>query len=237
MKPPPSTSTLRSIAPSLALLFAAAVAGAANAAVVADGRSAAALSLLETAKQELGSGQPEHAAVLIERALRIDPSNPALWHYLGLARRELGDSAQADAMAAKSRSLTGADRSLRARNAPAVRQIAPAVGATVPPTNDSARTWSSLRGWFGARREPAAASRYKPQARPRITARDFDRGESAASSEECQVWSVDERGRRQSWIMKCDDARRYAERSGSSVIIKTGAASVPRYRGAKAAQQ
>jgi tetratricopeptide (TPR) repeat protein len=200
---------VRSIVPSFVLLIAIFGAGAA----VADGRSAAALSLLETAKQELSTGQPEQAAALIERALRIDPSNPTLWHYLGLARRELGDTAQADAMAAKSQSLAGTDRALRARNAATTSEITPALGGTVSSANDSARTWSSVRSWFGSRREPSA------------------------SSEECQVWFFDEHGRRQSWIMKCDDARRYAARGGSAVMIKTSAATERRYQGANEPQQ
>jgi tetratricopeptide (TPR) repeat protein len=223
---------LRSIVRSVVLLVAAC--GAATA--VADGRSDAALSLLETAKQDLRTGQPEQAAALIERALRIDPSNPALWHYLGEARRELGDTAQADAMAAKSQSLTGADRGLRARTAPA-REITPALGGAEPRATDSARTWSSLRSWFGSRREPAAASRNPAPARPRIAARDSTRSEPATSNEECQVWFFDEHGRRQSWIMKCDDARRYAARGGSAVMIKTGTATERRGRGSNETRQ
>lgn len=201
MQPLTQGRTLRSIVLLLVAAFAANVA-------VADGRSAAALSLLETAKQDLSTGQPEQAAALIERALRIDPSNPALWHYLGLARRELGDIGQADTMAAKSRSLAGVDRELRARNAPSTSELAPALGGTGPRAKDRGRTWSSVRDWFGGRREPSAASR----------------SERATSSEECEVWLFDEHGRRQSWIMKCDDARRYAARGGSTVMIKTRAA-------------
>jgi tetratricopeptide (TPR) repeat protein len=231
----PSKRTVRSIVPACALLIVAAVTGAANAAV-ADGRSAAALSLLETAKQDLSTGQAEAAAALIERALRIDPSNPALWHYLGLARRDLGDTLQADAMAAKSRSLTGADRALRARNAPPTNEITPALGSTAGPrTTDGARAWSSVRSWFGSRREASASPRNA--ARPGIAARDSTRSERLPSSEECQLWFFDERGRRQSWIMKCDDARRYAARGGSAVMIKTGAAAAQGSRSSNEAQQ
>lgn len=219
--------------PSVVLLVAAFGTGAA----VADGRSDAALSLLETAKQDLRTGQPELAAALIERALRIDPSNPALWHYLSEARRELGDTAQADAMAAKSRSLTGADRGLRARNGPATREITPALGGTEPRATDSARTWSSVRSWFGSRRDPSASSRYAAPARPGTAARSSTRSEPATSSEECQVWFFDEHGRRQSWIMKCDDARRYAARGGSAVMIKTGTATERRNRSSNETRQ
>src|SRR5262245_49089845 len=105
-----------STAPRFAMLIAVLGAAAANVAA-ADGRSDAALSLLDKARQSLSAGQADEAAVLIERALRIDPGNSTLWHYLSVARRELGDTAQADAMAAKSRSLAGAERNMSARNA------------------------------------------------------------------------------------------------------------------------
>jgi predicted Zn-dependent protease len=65
--------------------------------------------LAETAERELGAGQLEQASALLERALRIEPRNPTVWHYLGLASLELGNTAQADAMAAKSRSLVAGD--------------------------------------------------------------------------------------------------------------------------------
>ncbi len=223
---------MRSIAAYLVVLVAALGAGTADAAVT-DGRSAAALSLLETAQQSLSTGQPQQAAILIERALRIDPGNPTLWHYLGVARRELGDSAQADVMAAKARSLTPADRSLRARNA------APAVGApatfdddAVARADESARTWS-FRSWFGARREPSVSYR---NTRPGLATRNSARDEHAAANQYCEVWTFDERGRRQSWIMQCDDAQRYAARGGAAVMIKTRSAD-RRDRGPGRAQQ
>lgn len=223
---------MRSTAPRFAVLVA--VLGVAANVALADGRSDAALSLLETARQNLSAGQPDQAAVLIERALRIDPGNPTLWHYLGVARRELGDTAQADAMAAKSRSLTGADRSLSARNAALPSN---ATGAfdddTARRASDSARTWS-FRNWFGAQREPSVSYR---DSRASPGARRSTRSEPTTTDDHCEVWTFDERGRRQSWIMKCDDAHRYAARGGAAVMIRTRADLERRYRGSNATQQ
>ena len=84
---------------------------------VRSGESAAVAALLDSVDQELAAERPEQALALLERALRIEPRNAALWHYLGLANLELGHYARAEAMAAKSRSLAGGNRTLRTRNA------------------------------------------------------------------------------------------------------------------------
>ena len=115
---------MKSIAPALALLlgvFGAVATHSATAlerqddelrtlrAATSRGQNPAVLALLETAERELGAGRPEQASALLERALRIEPRNPTAWHYLGLANLELGNTTQADAMAAKSRSLVAGD--------------------------------------------------------------------------------------------------------------------------------
>ncbi len=118
-----SRRTMRSTAPVLALLAGAAcmVAASFAAAAVEDTSSAAGtsavLSLLETARHELNAGRPQQASTLLERALRIQPSNAAVWHYLGRARLDLGNYEQAAAMATKAHSLGGTDRALRVSNA------------------------------------------------------------------------------------------------------------------------
>ena len=115
---------MKSIAPVLALILAALAAVATRSATALEreddelrtlraansrGQNPAVLALLEAAERELGAGQPERASALLERALRIEPRNPTVWHYLGLASLELGNTAQADAMAAKSRSLVAGE--------------------------------------------------------------------------------------------------------------------------------
>ena len=119
---------MKSITPALALLLGACGAVATHSATALErqddelrtlraatsrGQNPAVLALLETAERELAAGRPEQASALLERALRIEPRNPTVWHYLGLASLELGNTAQADAMAAKSRSLVAGDRGLR----------------------------------------------------------------------------------------------------------------------------
>ena len=128
---------MRSLAPALALAalvgtLCAATANVAAAAVERPG--AAVLSLLDSARAELGAGRPQQASTLLERALRIEPQNPTVWHYLGRARLELGDYAQAAAMATKSHSLTGNDRALRVGNAELLSSALQSSGRTATDT-------------------------------------------------------------------------------------------------------
>src|SRR6185503_18458459 len=144
---------MRSIGPALALLVAAlsVIALDATAAVerlsdeVRAGRftnrpltlsgrgNEAVQALLEDADRELAAGRPEQASLLLERALRIEPRNPTVWHYLGLARLDAGDYAQAEAMASRSQSLAPDDWALRTRNARLVTTARRASGQTAAP--------------------------------------------------------------------------------------------------------
>jgi hypothetical protein len=217
---------MRSLAPALALLVAALSAVAAYPAAGVeraepDGRNAAALSLLETAKQELNAGRAEQAAVTIERALRIDPQNPTLWHYLAVARRELGDATQADVMTAKSRSLTAPEPP--ARN---LRDMAD-------------QLWSSARG-FGQRDDDAATSptrssfagsRFEDGYSDDVTAYDRSRNyrpsrARATPRDECRVVAGD-----RSWIVPCDEVQRYFSSSADSTSRRSSraAAALERY--------
>lgn len=56
------------------------------------------------------------AVASIERALRIEPRNAYLWNRLAHLRLEQGQSTRAVELAAKSRSLAGADNKLKADN-------------------------------------------------------------------------------------------------------------------------
>jgi tetratricopeptide (TPR) repeat protein len=84
-------------------------------AVFADSR-AAVITLLNEAKTFYEQGQNEQAAALLERALRIDPRNPALWHNLAGIRLQQEDWMRAANLAAKSNSFAGDNRWLRVRN-------------------------------------------------------------------------------------------------------------------------
>lgn len=74
------------------------------------------LALVDTAQTELSVGRPDAAAAALERALRIEPRNPILWHELAKARLHQNRYAQAAALAAKSNALPAAGNALKAAN-------------------------------------------------------------------------------------------------------------------------
>ena len=151
---------MRSIAPVLVVLGAGAIATNSMAALedaqAPAGGNPAVLALLQIAEQDLGAGRTDEAAILLERALRIEPRDATVWHYLGMARLEQGKFAQAEAMAAKSHSLAAEDRSLRARNAGLMAAAQHAAGKPVSvPSNEP--PVPPLERLFGAEVEPASA--------------------------------------------------------------------------------
>jgi tetratricopeptide (TPR) repeat protein len=143
---------MRPITPALALLVAAFGAAGPDSAAALEraprGGNPAVLSLLEAAEQDLNAGKPAQAVVALERALRIEPRNPTLWHYLGLARFNQGSYLQAEAMAAKSHSLASADRSLRGRNAGLMAAAQEAAGkpVDVPSLESPVPAWERALG-------------------------------------------------------------------------------------------
>lgn len=76
----------------------------------------AVVALLERARQEAGSGRRESAGASLERALRIEPRNPWLWHELARLRLTQGQYAQAVSLSQKSNSLAVRERTLQALN-------------------------------------------------------------------------------------------------------------------------
>lgn len=78
--------------------------------------SSAVVALLETARQQAANGQDEQAAANLERALRIEPKNPWLWHRLGVLRLQQGDYRAAIDLANKSNALAAGNRRLMAGN-------------------------------------------------------------------------------------------------------------------------
>jgi hypothetical protein len=216
---------MRSLAPSLALLVAALSAAAANPVAglerpEPDGRNAAALSLLETAKQDLTAGRAAQAAMTIERALRIDPQNPTLWHYLGVARRERGDATQADVMTAKSRALTAQEPPPRT-----VRDMADQLWSSArslsqwgddgPTTRSSFAGQRPADGYLG---EDDTAYERSPSRQPRSA--------RAAPRDECRVVAGD-----RSRLVPCDEVQRYFSSSDDSISRRSSraAAALERY--------
>ena len=72
--------------------------------------------LMESARADSAAGRLSTAAASLERALRIEPRNPRLWHELARVRLKQGEYAQAESMAARSNSWAGDDGALRAQN-------------------------------------------------------------------------------------------------------------------------
>jgi predicted Zn-dependent protease len=73
-------------------------------------------SLMEKARAQNAVGQPDLAGASLERALRIEPRNPVVWQELARVRLSQGQYLQAEHLAAKSSSLAGNDRTIRAEN-------------------------------------------------------------------------------------------------------------------------
>lgn len=96
----------------------------------------AASALLESAAQSLHAGQLDQAAATLERALRIEPRNPAILHYLGQTRLQQGQYQQAESLAAKSNTLAGRDFDLRERNAWLVAEARQAAEQDLAPAVD-----------------------------------------------------------------------------------------------------
>ncbi|MDH4550470.1 tetratricopeptide repeat protein [Pseudomonas sp. BN607] len=87
--------------------------------------------LIEAASQQYEHGELDQAAATLERALQIQPGNPATLHYLGVLRLEQGQYDQAEVLAARSNLRVGSNLALRNRNyqlieaAQAARQARP----------------------------------------------------------------------------------------------------------------
>jgi predicted Zn-dependent protease len=76
----------------------------------------AVLALLDRAHMDSEAGRRDVAGASLERALRIEPRNPWLWHELAQLRLAQGQYAQAVSFAQKSNSFARRDRSLQSRN-------------------------------------------------------------------------------------------------------------------------
>jgi tetratricopeptide (TPR) repeat protein len=76
--------------------------------------SAASSALVAQAQVQSKNGNTMGAASTLERALRIEPSNPLLWIELGRLRLEEKNAAQADSMGRKALALATGDRATQA---------------------------------------------------------------------------------------------------------------------------
>ena len=80
------------------------------------GESSPVAALVASAREAAEAGQPGRAAAALERALKVEPRNPRLWHRLALVRLGQGRHAEAVALALRSKSLTAGDPDLDSRN-------------------------------------------------------------------------------------------------------------------------
>lgn len=73
-------------------------------------------SLMDAARVDMANGKPDGAVASLERALRIEPRNPMLWHELAKLRMQQGQYQQAEGLAARSNGWSGNSKALRANN-------------------------------------------------------------------------------------------------------------------------
>lgn len=136
-------------------------------------QNSASLVLLESATQDLNNGQLDQASADLERAVRIDPNNASLWHYLGQTRLHQGHYQEAEAFAAKSNTLVGNDAALRARNTwlinAARHSLNPPPPATTTATTAPAAALPARFNQGVSRPESNTTPEALPPAEPQIT--------------------------------------------------------------------
>jgi len=76
----------------------------------------AVIALLDLARTDNQAGRREAAGASLERAIRIEPRNPWLWHELAQLRLSQGQYEQTISLARKSNSFAGPDRRVQALN-------------------------------------------------------------------------------------------------------------------------
>lgn len=95
--------------------------------------NSASTALIETASRQYENGQLDQAAATLERALQIQPNNPATLHYLGVLRLQQGQYQQAQTLAARSNMRVGGNAPLRNRNFQLIQAAQQAQATDAPP--------------------------------------------------------------------------------------------------------
>lgn len=78
--------------------------------------SPAVIELSARAREALDSDRPDAAAQFLERAIRIEPQNGALWHQLARVRFQQGNYEQARQLATRSNALLTGNSTLKTSN-------------------------------------------------------------------------------------------------------------------------
>lgn len=76
----------------------------------------AVVSLVNAAQSDINNGKYDAASATLERALRLEPRNPALWNQLAKLRMQQGQYQQAEGLAARSNGWSVNNKILRAEN-------------------------------------------------------------------------------------------------------------------------
>jgi Flp pilus assembly protein TadD len=95
--------------------------------------NSASTALIETASRQYESGQLDQAAATLERALHIQPNNPATLHYLGVLRLQQGQYQQAKTLALRSNMRITGNEALRNRNLQLIQAAQQAQASGIPP--------------------------------------------------------------------------------------------------------
>ncbi|WP_338919555.1 tetratricopeptide repeat protein [Pseudomonas silesiensis] len=95
--------------------------------------NSASTTLIETASRQYELGELDQAAASLERALQIQPNNPATLHYLGVLRLQQGQYQQAETLAARSNIRVGRNVELRNRNFQLIQAAQQAQASNTPP--------------------------------------------------------------------------------------------------------
>lgn len=74
------------------------------------------LKLTAKARRQIKAGELEHAFSTLERAIKIDPSDPVPWNVLAGIQLKRGNMDQAEQLAKKSNLLAKNDKTLRTQN-------------------------------------------------------------------------------------------------------------------------
>ena len=86
------------------------------------------IALLDDVTDYENSGNSQQAEATLERAIRIEPKNPLLWHRLGLLQLREKQWQQAIAMAQKSNSLAANNTDLQLNNWKIIAQASKEMG-------------------------------------------------------------------------------------------------------------
>ncbi|WP_429439981.1 tetratricopeptide repeat protein [Pseudomonas sp. BS3782 TE3695] len=118
----------------------------------------ASTTLIETASRH-ENGQLDQAAATLERALHIQPNNPATLHYLGVLRLQQGQYQQAETLAVRSNMRVGRNVELRNRNFQLIQaaQQAQSSGTAPNAPNDLVAAQKGLAEESQSRREAKMA--------------------------------------------------------------------------------